>query len=348
MNYMIENLIKLADMFDQAEESEKADQIDDMIQLMAKSKEKVIQSDQSLKTEAQNTYSNTMSKIYAELRQVGKQNALSILKELNDMFTRMSSENAEMDKSATSEFTDPPSEEQEKEMYDELTKMKSERGNLSEDEKEYLDGLEEAKNELLTYERYATFDEETMNRVKEIDRQIQELKDKSVKRGLENPMASLSDMADSLDKIGATKAADKIDAFLEKYGDVDWKEEGNTEQSKRYDDRHHHEQQVKEPKDYHKNGPDEHHIKEYDKSRKTLQTRYCPDHPGTMMGRVSEGIYQCPLDGQTYNWQDGFDTEDGTHIDGGSVGSQTPNSTGYFATPSRIFDSREEIINRIN
>lgn len=169
---------------------------------------------------------------------------------------------------------------------------------------------------------------------------------------MKSAMAKLSDISDTLDKAGAMKVADKIDAFIEKYSslplNVDWKGEGDTEQSKRYDAKHHHEQLVKEPKEMHKNGPEEHHIKEYDGDRKTLSTRYCPNHVGVMMHRVGEYTFQCPEDGQVFNWEEGFDNDKGQHIDGGSVAGQTPNSTGYFATPSRIFDHREDIINRIN
>lgn len=164
----------------------------------------------------------------------------------------------------------------------------------------------------------------------------------------------LSSMADGLDKIGAIESADMIDSFIQKHAEdvVDWKEEADTERSKRYDDRHHHKLQVREPKRdqerVDKEGRKTHHVHPYQKvEAHALSTRYCPEHQGVQMGRVGELTYQCPLDGGTYNWDTGWTDYDGNQHPGGSVAGQTPDSSGY-AIPHRIFDSREEILNRVN
>jgi len=38
-------------------------------------------------------------------------------------------------------------------------------------------------------------------------------------------------------------------------------------------------------------------------------TRYCPDHPGVMMRRVKDGLYQCPMKGEVFSYTDGHDVE---------------------------------------
>jgi len=162
----------------------------------------------------------------------------------------------------------------------------------------------------------------------------------------------LSKVADHLDMTGEKDGADLIDRFLHKYadpilpGEVDWKEEGDTEQSKRYDDRYHHNLLVNEPKrDQEKKdhkGP-----KQELGGGHALQTRHCPDHIGDQLARVGPGTYQCSRDGAIYNWETGFKTMDGEEVGGGSISNQTEMSTPY-ASPARIFDSRQNIINTIN
>jgi len=163
----------------------------------------------------------------------------------------------------------------------------------------------------------------------------------------------LTNIADKLDDFGLPKGADMIDGFLQKHADVvDWKEEADTEQSKRYDSEYHHKLQVREPKreqeridrEHRKN----HHIHTYQHvAAENLGTRYCPNHRGVQMGRVGERTYQCPLDGKTYNWETGFVDVDGNQWPGGSVAQQTPSATEY-AVPHRVYDSRENILNTIN
>jgi hypothetical protein len=82
---------------------------------------------------------------------------------------------------------------------------------------------------------------------------------------------------------------------------------------------------------------DKHHIPEYQATGdKALSTRNCPDHFGVMLSRISDGVSECPLDGKRYNWGEA-----------GSVAGQTPSSSSV-PIPSRIFDPREDVINKIN
>jgi len=132
----------------------------------------------------------------------------------------------------------------------------------------------------------------------------------------------LAVMADKLDTAGAMKEADMIDDFLKKYAKKD--------DEKKKDEKV------------------EHHIEEYRPGNETMSCRYCPDHIGVMLGRVGEGTYQCPIDGTIYNWRTGWTDMEGKDHPGGSVAGQTPESTGYFTTPIRIFDSREKVLNIIH
>jgi len=165
-------------------------------------------------------------------------------------------------------------------------------------------------------------------------------------------LEKLAGLADRLDAIGAPEEADLIDGFIEKHAtDVERVGEADTEQSKRYDSKYHHSLQVREPKAKQeridREGRDEHHVHTYQSSAGMLSSRYCPDHIGVQMGRVGENTFQCPLDGQIYNWESGWTDLDGNEHPGGSVAGQTPDSSG-IATPHRIFDSRENILNRVN
>ncbi len=157
----------------------------------------------------------------------------------------------------------------------------------------------------------------------------------------------LARVADELDKTGARKEADLIDDFLEKHA----KKDLETEQDKCYDSKHHHSLLVREPKKKQERaneGGEEHSVKTYKQTNtKSLSTRYCPDHIGVTLARVGDSSYQCPLDGQVYNWEIGWKDQDGVQHPGGSVAAQTPDSTGYEA-PHRLFDSRDSVINRIN
>lgn len=70
-----------------------------------------------------------------------------------------------------------------------------------------------------------------------------------------------------------------------------------------------------------------------------LNTRYCPDHPGVQIARVGEHMWQCEMDKKTYNFETGYELNNGTKVPGGDVALQTSNSLNvpYHS----IFDTRE-------
>lgn len=60
--------------------------------------------------------------------------------------------------------------------------------------------------------------------------------------------------------------------------------------------------------------------RQYDRS---LSTRYSPDRPGVMTRRIADAVYQDPITGKIYDWNEGFKTESGEEFNGGSVQLQT-------------------------
>jgi hypothetical protein len=224
----------------------------------------------------------------------------------------------------------------------------SEMGELPQLEEEPLEGPSEMGGE----------DDSFLQAVLEkVERTLKEIRDQAGEGGmqaaameLEQLLHSLSGSAGEVSKLGG------VDGFLAKHAEGDYdedrKEEGDTEQSKRYDSKHHHNLQIREPKTdkerVDREGRKEHHVETYKQvEAHHLSTRYCPEHVGTQMGRVGQGVFQCPLDGQVYNWETGWTDFDGNQHPGGSVAAQTPDSTGY-AIPHRIFDSREKVLNVVN
>lgn len=78
--------------------------------------------------------------------------------------------------------------------------------------------------------------------------------------------------------------------------------------------------------------------KEYTILEAPLSTRYCPDHPGVQIARVGEHMWQCELDKKSYNYETGFQLNNGSKVPGGDVAQQTQGvSTPFHA----IFDTRE-------
>jgi hypothetical protein len=78
--------------------------------------------------------------------------------------------------------------------------------------------------------------------------------------------------------------------------------------------------------------------KEYKVLEAPLSTRYCPDHPGAQISRVGEHVWQCNLDKKIYNFETGFDLNNGSKVPGGDVSLQTSSvSVPYQA----LFDTRE-------
>jgi hypothetical protein len=78
--------------------------------------------------------------------------------------------------------------------------------------------------------------------------------------------------------------------------------------------------------------------KQYRIMEAPLSSRYCPDHPGAQISRVGEHMWQCELDKKTYNFETGFEMQDGTKVPGGDVSQQTYSVSAPFHA---IFDTRE-------
>lgn len=78
--------------------------------------------------------------------------------------------------------------------------------------------------------------------------------------------------------------------------------------------------------------------KEYKILEAPLSSRYCPDHPGAQISRVGEHVWQCELDKKTYNFETGFELNNGDKVPGGDVAEQTQGLNIPFHS---IFDTRE-------
>lgn len=78
--------------------------------------------------------------------------------------------------------------------------------------------------------------------------------------------------------------------------------------------------------------------KEYKILEAPLSSRYCPDHPGAQIARVGEHVWQCELDKKTYNFETGFELNNGSKVPGGDVAEQTQGLNIPFHA---IFDTRE-------
>jgi hypothetical protein len=69
-----------------------------------------------------------------------------------------------------------------------------------------------------------------------------------------------------------------------------------------------------------------------------LSTRYCPDHPGVQIARIGEHMWQCEMDKKSYNFETGFELNNGSKVPGGDVAQQTQ---GVNVPYHAIFDTRE-------
>jgi hypothetical protein len=78
--------------------------------------------------------------------------------------------------------------------------------------------------------------------------------------------------------------------------------------------------------------------KQYKILEAPLSTRYCPDHAGVQIARVGEHMWQCEMDKKTYNFETGFDLNNGSKVPGGDVSQQTQ---GVSVPTHSIFDTRE-------
>lgn len=80
------------------------------------------------------------------------------------------------------------------------------------------------------------------------------------------------------------------------------------------------------------------YYKEYRPMEAPLSTRYCPDHPGAQIMRVSDHVWQCDLDKKSYDFNTGFTTATGAKVPGSNVENQTKV---YQGEPISVFDTRE-------
>ena len=80
--------------------------------------------------------------------------------------------------------------------------------------------------------------------------------------------------------------------------------------------------------------------KQYNVLEAPLSSRYCPDHAGAQISRIGEHTWQCELDKKVYNFDVGFELNNGSKVPGGDVSNQ---STELELNPHSIFDSRESI-----
>ncbi len=85
--------------------------------------------------------------------------------------------------------------------------------------------------------------------------------------------------------------------------------------------------------------------KEYRIMEAPLSTRYCPDHAGAQISRIGEHLWQCELDKKTYNFDTGFELNNGNKVPGGDVSQQTQ---GTGIETQSIFDTREGRLNSNN
>jgi hypothetical protein len=144
----------------------------------------------------------------------------------------------------------------------------------------------------------------------------------------------LKKMASVLDELLLTIAAPP-NAYVER---KDLQDQRVVELKKKY------EQPRETLRDYHKIGDAERAIeqsgftKQYKILEAPLSTRYCPDHAGAQVARVGEHMWQCDLDKKVYNFETGFELNNGSKVPGGDVAQQTQ---GLEIPFHAIFDTRE-------
>ncbi len=81
------------------------------------------------------------------------------------------------------------------------------------------------------------------------------------------------------------------------------------------------------------------YYKEVNLLEEPLKTRYCPDHPGALIQRVSENEWQCSLDKKVYDFANGYTKLDGTKVPAGGVEYQTKVMQGD--NYQSLFDTRQ-------
>ena len=85
--------------------------------------------------------------------------------------------------------------------------------------------------------------------------------------------------------------------------------------------------------------------KQYNIMEHALSTRYDPDHPGAMVSRVGDGLWQSEMTKKVYDYNNGFSLMDGSKVPGGNVSEQTQVDQKDFHT---IFDTRENRLSGYN
>lgn len=87
-------------------------------------------------------------------------------------------------------------------------------------------------------------------------------------------------------------------------------------------------------------------VKRYMPLEAPLQTRYPPDRPGGQMTRITDHVYQDIATGKIYDFKNGYTTEKGNKIPGGSVENQTRQLGDYRNQGASLFETRESLMGR--
>jgi len=80
-------------------------------------------------------------------------------------------------------------------------------------------------------------------------------------------------------------------------------------------------------------------VRRYRSMEAPLSTRYSPDRPGVSLMRITDGVYQDPTTGKTYDYRAGYTTDKGNEIPGGSVDQQIPDLNDHQSRS--LFTTRE-------
>ena len=86
--------------------------------------------------------------------------------------------------------------------------------------------------------------------------------------------------------------------------------------------------------------------KKYRVMEAPLQTRYSPDMPGSMMVRITDGVYQDITTGKIYDYEKGYTTDKGNEVPGGSVANQTAQFGDHNHQSTSLFQTRESMMGR--
>ena len=78
----------------------------------------------------------------------------------------------------------------------------------------------------------------------------------------------------------------------------------------------------------------------------SLSTRYCPDHCGAPIIRISDRIFQCSLDGKIYDFDSGYVNYKGQRVPGGSISEQTPSQSDCGGIPMREYDPSQSSLSK--